>query len=639
MRVSYSWLQHLLGDRTPSPKEVEDLITFHAFEIEGVEETDTGTVFDIDVLPNRAHDCLCHRGIAKEIAVNANVPFPNDPLKKDIDLTLESNVLAVSIDDQTLCRRYTAAVIENIEVGPSPAWLQEWLTAIGQKPINNIVDATNYVMFAIGQPLHAFDADKLTKRDGAHSIRVRSGTNGESITTLDGDEKEVDESVLLITDGNSDAPIGLAGIKGGQAAEIDEKTQSVVIESANFHPTRTRKSAQRLKLHTDASKRFENEIHPELTAYGISEVASLITKIAGGRVEGYVDEYPNPMEKREVHVTTDEVNRLLGTDMSDEDVAATLDRFSFQYTGQFSVTVPFERMDIVQGVDLVEEIGRVYGYDTIESNVPGAPSEKPRVNKAFYYMDAVRDALVDIGFSEVYTYALQKKGDIEIANPLASDKSHMRKNLYKGISQSLAHNAHYLDLLALPDIRIFEIGRVFPKSDEHLSLALGVYQSGKKVKSRDVISDALSAVSGALGVDVTQYIERDEQSGGDAVVEIHFDKVIDALGVPDSYVHTQPQQESKRFTPISPYPFVLRDIAVWMPKGSSSDELLSLIREHAGDLLANWRLFDIYEKDDAVSYAFRLAFLSHEKTLSDTEVNEVMDRIYEAVAQKGWEVR
>ena len=254
MKVSLSWLQTYFDTPLPKAEEISDALTFHAFEI----EESSGDMLDVKVLPNRAADCLCHCGLAKELSAILDISLKSDPLRDLLPKFPKTDVLTVTIEDPKKCLRYMGAVVKGVKVGPSPAWLKKALETVGQRSINNIVDATNYVMLNIGQPLHAFDAAKLTQKDGKYAIGVRNAKEGEMFTTLSNETFTLKSNVLLITDANVDSAIGIAGIKGGKAAEVTANTTDIIIESANFDGTTTRRAAQTLKLFTDASVRFQN---------------------------------------------------------------------------------------------------------------------------------------------------------------------------------------------------------------------------------------------------------------------------------------------------------------------------------------------------------------------------------------------
>ncbi|MCG2694477.1 NlpC/P60 family protein, partial [Candidatus Parcubacteria bacterium] len=338
MILSYNWLQKYFEKELPNPQELSDLIMTHSFEVEKVEEITLSngkkdTIFDIDVLPNRAHDCLSHYGMAKEIASLTGLKL-KELENKEFEISEDTKPFGVKVEDSDACRRYIAVVVEGVKVGSSPDWLKESLEAIGQKSINNIVDATNYVMFSTGQPLHAFDKDKL---DGEQII-VRWAKNGEKITTLDNKEVELGESNLIIDDEKS--PLAIAGVKGGKKAEVDENTKNLVLEAANFKPVIVRKTARGFAILTDSSKRFENEISPELAEVGMSELVTLIKEIASdfnaphgqAKFSAKTDIYPRKPALYKVGFTTEDVNKILGINISKDEVKNILNKLNFEFT-------------------------------------------------------------------------------------------------------------------------------------------------------------------------------------------------------------------------------------------------------------------------------------------------------------------
>ncbi len=641
MKVSYNWLQSYFEENLPKPEDLTEILTFHAFEIEGIEQVGNDTVIDVDVLPNRSSDCLSHRGIAHELSVLLSFPMKIDPLYKKLEKFPESKVLSVDVKNSKLCRRYSAAVMRGIRVTSSPSWLVEYLEAIGQKSINNIVDATNYIMFSLGQPLHAFDMEKLLKDDnGRCCISVRQAKEGEVIKTLDDTDYNLDSGTLLIVDGNNDKAIGIAGIKGGKLARVDNTTKDIIIESANFEPLNTRKSSGKLKLRTDASVRFENDVPKEFTMIALSEVVELIKKITGGELEGVVDFFPESDRVREITVSVSEINRLLGIKISATEVSGILDRFGFKYTKQseiFTVAVPFERLDLSITEDLVEEVGRIYGYKNISSKKLPVFDKEVKIDKRYYYSEKIRTIMCDLGFSEVYTYSLKDNGDVALFNPLASDKAYLRKNLSSGIRESLLLNAHNAPLLGLGEIKIFEIGTIFRGDKELLSLAFGVAFVQKvkdeKVVIEEYISSVFSEISKKFKTEVTGNII-------ETIAEADLGSLIDSLPQPKSYDPHSRDISTVSYKPISQYPFALRDVSVWTPLGTTSKDVVDIIKEESGKILVQHSLFDTFEKDGRVSYALHLVFQSDKETLSEKELTIVMDKVYEAFKKKGgWEVR
>ncbi len=435
MKVIHSWLQEYVGEALPDATTVDELLTFHSFEMEGIEEVAGETVLDVDVLPNRSSDCLCHRGIAREIATLLDTELAHDPLAKPVDMKTGSKV-SITIEDESLCHRFTAAVVEGVTVKETPDWLKARLEALGQRSINNVVDATNYVMFAIGQPTHVFDLDKLTKDATGHAnITIRNGREGETLELLGGDVIESNEDTLHLVDGNSNTLLDLAGIKGGTVAEFTEDSTNLVITSGNFNYQSVRKTAQRTRVFTEASQRFQNEPSPELAGYGLEAVATLILDLAGGELDGIVDSYLATRTNPEVVVTTTKTNRLLGLKLTTDEIASIISRTGSSVVVEddtVKATGPWERTDLTIEEDFIEEVGRIYGLDKIVSVTPEV-SDVQTINKRHYYSDAIRKVLIEAGFSEVITSSFHKKGKIQLRNALASDKSYVRGNLRKNI--------------------------------------------------------------------------------------------------------------------------------------------------------------------------------------------------------------
>jgi len=596
MIVSRNWLQKYFDQPLPSADVVTDAFTFHSFEIE---EQD-GDRMDVKVLPNRAADCLCHRGIAKDLAAILDLPFKNDPLRTPIQNgDFVSPHLRVEIEDGKKCLRYVGALVKGVKIGPSPMWLREAIEAVGQRSINNIVDATNFVMLNIGQPMHAFDATKLVEKDEAFTIGVRGAKKEEKITTLSGEEFILPEGTLLITDENADIPIGIAGVKGGMHAEITSATTDIVVESANFDCTTIRRAAQALKLPTEASLRFQNRPSPELAAYGMRDVLALIQEIAGGEVIGVIDVYPTRSEKiQEVSVSLAKINGVLGVNFSKEEVADAFRRLDLdtKIDGEtFTVTPSFERNDIQIPEDLIEEVGRIVGYDKISAvELPPFPKQ-PEVNPNFYAAEHEREDLISKGYSEVFTSVFADKGERVVTNKVDGVRPYLRTSLIPGLEDALLKNARNKDLLGLKEVKLFDIGTVWKSGKEVTMLAT----IGEKEKANE--------------------------------------RVLEPIAV-NTYEHL-PTSSTGNYQTFSKYPFIVRDIAMWVPAGTEADDVLKVIRENSGELLVRSEKFDEFRKNDKVSYAFRLLFQSFDRTLFDEDANARMENVNDAVKEKGWEVR
>ncbi|HEC94047.1 MAG TPA: phenylalanine--tRNA ligase subunit beta [Candidatus Kaiserbacteria bacterium] len=616
MKVSRNWLQNFFESPLPSGEVIDNELTFHSFEI----EEHVGDMIDVNVLPNRAADCLSHRGIAKEISAILDVPFSHDPLQQELPKWGKSNALTVDIEDTQKCSRYIGAYVKGVKIGPSPLWLKEALEAVGQRSINNVVDATNYVMLNIGQPLHAFDADKLAKKDGVHHVRVRTAHDGEEITTLTGEKYSLPKHALLITDAVADVPIGIAGIKGGNVAQIDETTTSLVVEAANFYGPSIRRTAQKLNLVTDASLRFQNNPSVQLVAYGMRDVLELIVKTAGGVIEGVTDVYEARPEGAPVSISLEHIRDVLGIALSHDTVSNIFKRLdlSAEVRGDtFIVTPPFERTDITIPEDLIEEVGRIAGYDIL----PDEPLPEIAIqmdNERYHGVERIKDFLVERGFTEISTQSFSKKGDIALANPFNKTKPMLRTTLMENMEDALIHAKQYAPRVFGPNaiIKLFEIGTIFTKNEERVSLALS-----EKLPELDVLFE---------------HHVNPLQKGSIVEYSLSTDMLI---SIGKEYTPKQ-YENSGMYKPFSSYPFVLRDIAVWTPEGTTSTTIEEIIRLHAGELLVRADQFDSFTKDTRTSFAFRLVFESPERTLTDELVNTYMEKITVALnGESGYEVR
>lgn len=632
MKVSRAWLQRFFATELPNTETLADALTFHAAEIE---ESDAD-LLDVKVLPDRAAYLMSHRGVAREIGTALNLPLAHDPLTEALPEFPETDRLSIAVGDG--CARYMGALVEGVKVGPSPDWLRDALMSVGQRSINNVVDATNYVMLNIGQPLHAFDADKLEDTDGL-AIGVRTSEDRESFTSLSGESYELPEGVLLIADANAQgAALGIAGVKGGDRAAVTADTTRLVVEAANFDATSVRRTAQRLKLFTDASSRFQNRPSPELVAYGMRDVLALITEIAGGTVVGVADHYPHPEEPKAVSVSLLEIAATLGIALTEDEVRGALTALGFRFEesdGRFLVLVPFERRDLVISEDLIEEVGRTIGYDRVAPvplPVPGTAPEQAR----FRGIERVRDFLVARGYAEVSTPSFAKEGEIELHNPLQDEKPYLRASLAENLEEALGRASQVAPRVLGPDpfVRLFEIGTVFKKTGEELVLSMGVMAvGGKQAKAVAVLREEVHA----LEHDLFAIASRAQYAKSGQIMELSIGKLnLEKLGedyAPEPYA-------LGTFRPYAPYPFALRDIAVWTPEGTESTEAANAIVKEAGDLLVRIDQFDRFEKEGRVSYAFRLVFESIERTLSDLDLEPVMARITDALnAKDGWDVR
>ncbi len=655
MKISRKWLQTYFDTELPSTEEIVDALTFHVAEIESVEKIvnqSRDEVLDVKVLPDRAAYLFCHRGVAKEISAILDVPMRNDPLREPLHEYPKTNKLAIKIQDSQKCPRYIGALVRGIKVAPSPTWLKEALESVGQRSINNVVDATNYVMLNIGQPLHAFDASHMATNDGTYAIEVRAAYKDEKIMALTGEEYILPEDTILITDSFAGKSIGIAGIKGGLSSGISETTTDIIIESANFDGTSIRRASQALKLWTDASQRFQNRPSPDLAAYGMRDVLALIKSIAGGEVVGVTDVYPGEgaeqaRQASTVIVSSQIINGLLGSTFSNEDIANTWRGLGFEYeqTGDsFTITPPFERRDLVIPEDLVEEVGRIIGYDRIlPRQLPPMPKAPDQIR--FQSIEYIKDFLTEHGFTELSTQTFTREGDVWLANPLDQTRPALRTTLTGNMHEALSRAITIAPRIygAAENLCLFEIGTIFKSESECLSLCLGYAQLAGKDGS-DFLMQVIAQMKERFNLGD---FEDQRESNTLIASTILTNEQLNAIVKNDSVAASQLKRVALGgFIPFSMYPFALRDIAVWTPVGTQENEISSAITTEAGDLLVRIDLFDRFEKKDAqgvasrASYAFRLVFESPKRTLSDEDLKPLMERITKALnAREGWEVR
>lgn len=635
MKISYNWLQTFFDTPLPPTVELESLLTFHSSEIEEVEVVGADTMIDVKVLPDKSAWLMSHRGVAKEISTIIGKPLTADPFLTIPQLSPMAQNIEINLET-TDCDYYGSALITGVKMGPSPDWLVSRLKTIGQRSINNVVDATNYVMFELGQPLHAFDAEKIGIVDGKHKIVVRGAKPDEKITTLTGEDFEMQAGQTLIVDGSNDSAIAIAGIKGGKQAAVDASTTSLLLEAAHFDRVKVRNTSKVIKLRTDASARYENGISVAIAPIALTAAVELITKIAEGSLVGYASVGSTDVSRATVSTTLTRIKSVLGVQISLSEVEDIIKRFGYLYNvsgEEITVTPPFERDDLVIAEDLIEDIGRIYGMDKIVAIAPTVQA-LPAFNNRHYYAEKIRGVLLAQGFSEIFTSSFRNVDEVKIKNALASDKSFLRSNLSHNIREAVIKNIPYRDLLGLTHIAVFEIGSVFNASTESFNVAIGV-QTGTSYKTKvdDVL---LTSAKKAIETELGSTIEW--TSGLEGVIEFSLDGVLDTLPKITAY-DTVKKGEEKIYQAFSLYPSVSRDIALWVPEETSVEEVVNVLKDKASTLCVRLTHLDTFSKEGRTSLAFRLVFQSKEKTLDGSVVDELMKVVYDATAKASWEVR
>ncbi len=685
MVFSYNWLQSFFESKLPKSNKLAELLTMHSFEVEGIKKKGEDALLDIDVLPNRSSDCLSHLGVAKEIAaiIGKKIKIPPINLKENKS-SKSKDFIKVEVRSKKDCSRYTARVIENIKVGPSPKWIREKIEACGLQSINNIVDIANYVMLETGQPLHAFDFDKIKSvqnqkyKSKLKNIIVRRAKKGEKIITLDNGEYSLDRDILAITD--EENLLAIAGIKGGKKAEIKKETKTIVLESANFNYLAIRRASWNLGLKTDASWRFENEIDPNLTKEAIDRTAYLIQKIAEGKIaSGIVDFYPKKRVSGKINLDPGYVRNLLGIDIKDKEVKDILKRLNFEVKKKgkvFEVKIPTRRLDLLIAEDLVEEVGRLYGFQKIPAVFPIASLIPPKKNFSIYWENIIKNILKEAGFTEVYNYSFigekkanafgYKKGElVELENPLSLDYKYLRPSLIPNLLKNLRENSKNFK-----DINIFELGKIFTPNNKQLEKkVLSVLSTNSDFYTFKGIVDLLLNKLGISEIWYDDFKVSPEESkknfweeGRRAEIKVASQE-IGFLGEISPEILKKMKinrrvvlfdinfeelqklcSEEQEYQPISQYPSAVRDIAVLVPAEVRVEEVLNKINIVGRSLIRDIDLFDIYEGKplpiNKKSFAFHIIYQAKDRTLSAKEIDALQQKIVEALEKNPeWEIR
>ncbi len=650
MKFSYNWLKEYVD--LPKPKELVELLTMHAFEVEGVEKIKGDYVLDIDVLPNRGSDCFSCIGMAREISAitNKKLKLTNSKVKES-SKSYAKDLVSVYVKEKNLCDRYSARVVLDVKVKESPKKIKDYLIACGLKPINNIVDLTNYVMLETGQPLHAFDLDKIE----GERIFVRKANKKEKITSLDNKEYVLNEGILVIADNKE--PLAIAGIKGGKKAEIDKNTKRIVVESANFKPSLIRQTSKEINLKTDASWRFEHKIDPDLTSIALDRFASLVD---GEVSKGIVDIYNFKNKPRKIKLNMDYARDLLGLDINKKDVLDILKRLGFKYSNGF-VTVPEFRLDINIEEDLIEEIGRLYGYEKIPSVFPIALLSPPERNPNIYWQNFIKNTLKELGFSEVYNYSFVREaklfgGAIELENPISSEQKYLRPSLISNLLKNVETNFKYFD-----QFKIFELGKIFTNKGEKNMLSGLVAKKNPSKQDFYYLKGVIDSLLNKIGI-TDIYYDDYKPTPEDSSLSIWNQKEIaeiQANGKEIGFIGRigkavlfdidfdllqKLSSEENIYQPISQYPSAVRDIAVLVPLEIKVVEVMNLINSVEPKLIKDIDLFDIYEGEGIPggmkNLAFHIIYQAEDRTLSSSEVNKLQDKIIKALEQKSqWQVR
>lgn len=624
------------------------------------------TVVDFELTFNRP-DCLALLGIARETAASAGVPLeysaPEVHTAGDGDDI--SNYLSVTVKEPSLCPRYTARAVKNVRIEPSPLWMRARLRACGIRPINNIVDITNYVMLEYGQPMHAFDASYISSK----SIVVRRAAEGERITTLDGNVRELTTDMLCIADGEK--PVALAGIMGGENSEITDKTAAVILESANFSRSSIRRTSRAVGLRTDASRRYEKGIPPCTTMSAIDRACELITQLGAGTIiDGTIDVCNADVDSRTVDFDYKKINALLGIELSEAEMRALLEKLFFRFDGDGRMIVPPYRGDIINTADIAEEVVRLYGFDKIPATRFAGRVTEGGESAYQKFCARLNAGMTGLGFFETYTYSFISpkvydklalaaddplRDGIRLLNPLGDDTSVMRTTAVGSLLGALSYNRSR----RIPACALFENATVYAKPDadtpadrfskEEKQLVFGFYGSGDFYDLKGVavaLTEALHIGALRFAADATvPYFHPGRcaavYAGGSLLGRIGqlHPTVCDSFelsgdvyaGVFSTEALFAASQTEWEYSPLPVYPAVERDLALVMDESTEAGTVEDAIRSYAGKSLCGVTVFDVYTgkgvADGKKSVAFRLSFRLPDKTMNDSEVDAAVTKI------------
>lgn len=633
-------------------------------------------VFEYEVTSNRV-DCFGVLGIAREAAATFGKKFVPPMVTETGNDEDVHDYISVDVREEKLCPRYTARVVKNIKLGPSPEWMQRRLASVGIRPINNIVDITNYVMEEYAQPMHAYDLDTIEDR----KIVVRRAEDGERFTTLDGQERVLDDSMLMICDGKK--AIGLAGIMGGENSMITDDVKTMLFEAATFDGTNIRLSGKKLGMRTEAQAKFEKGLDPNTAMEAINRACQLVEELGAGEVVGgAVDCYPVKREPIAIPYDAEKINGLLGTEISESDMVKYFETIDLVVDQQKKeVIVPTWRQDLERMADLAEEVARFYGYDRIPMTLPSSAATMGGLSEKIVLENQVRDIAEAYGFSEGMTFSFESpkvydklnlpeddilRKSIEISNPLGEDYSVMRTSALGGMLTSLATNYNRRN----KDVRLYELANVYlPKQlpltelpDERVQLTLGMYGQGDFYDMKGLIETVLERLSIRCGAEFVpgagkSFLHPGRQAevicDGRAVAylgEVH-PAVLKNFAIGErAYVAVidlaeliAMEKEETKYVGVPKFPAMARDISLTMKKEILAGQVEEIIRKKGGSLLEQYQLFDIYEGEQigagCKSLAYKITFRAKDRTLTDEEVAGAMDKIIGALEELGAELR
>jgi phenylalanyl-tRNA synthetase beta chain len=634
------------------------------------------TVFEYEITNNRV-DCYSILGVAREAAATFNKDFVMPPVKKVGNSEDVNDYVKVDVQATDLCPRYTARLVRNIKLAPSPEWMQRRLAASGIRPINNIVDITNYVMEEYGQPMHAYDYDTLA----GGKIIVRRAEEGEEFVTLDGQTRKLDPSILMICD--AEKSVGVAGIMGGENSKITDDVKTMLFEAACFDGTNIRLSAKKIGMRTEASGKFEKGLDPNLASEAIDRACQLIEELGAGEVVGgMIDVYPQKNVEKRIKFEPDKINKLLGIDISAEEMLGYLKKIELVYNEETNeLIIPTFRQDLECGADIAEEVARFYGYANIPTTLPSGEATTGKLSFKMRIEGVARDIAEFCGFSQGMTYSFESpkvfdklllpedsplRKAIVISNPLGEDFSIMRTTSLNGMLTSLSTNYNRRN----KNVKLYELGNIYlPKAlpltelpDERMQFTLGFYGDGDFFSMKGVVEEFLEKVGMRNKPEYNPDAGKTFLHPGRQADIVYDGEVIGYLGevhpdVLDIYsigekayiaVIDMPHIVEKatfdrKYEGIAKFPAVTRDISMVMDKSVLVGTVEDIIEKRGGKLVESYKLFDIYEgsqiKSGFKSVAYSISFRAKDRTLEDKDINPIMENILKDLGALGIELR
>ncbi len=669
MKVSYNWLKEFV-DIAESPQQLRTRLTNLGLAVDALESHGGDWTFELDVATNRP-DCLSHLGVAREVAAVYGLPLKNPGFDLREGEKRASDLFSISIVDADLCARYCGRYIAGVKIGPSPDWLKARLENLGVRSINNVADATNYVMLELGQPLHAFDADKL----GGQKIIVRRAWPNEKMTTLDAVERQLNPSMLVIADANRS--VAVAGVMGGAETEISERTQNVLLESATFEPLSIRKTSRALGLASEASYRFERGADIEMSRYACDRAAALIRDLAGGTVlRGVIDVCPRPRTPVKASLRRSRIQAFLGSAVDDKSVETIFERLGFKsHRAQdgWSVDVPSHRLDVAREEDLLEEIARHHGFDKFPTTLPkwaghgsGLPLESPE--------RTLRNLLASTGYTEIVPMVFSDEvaerrfrpevEPVRLLNPMAENEAVLRTSALPGMLRTIQWNLNH----GIRDLQLYELGKIYWRGGERRSLILAatgalrrkaVHEPERGFDFFDLkgdVEDILDAFNFRLNLDgesIPPYYHPGRAVHAGSLVtfgELHPDiadehKFRHRVYLAEFDVEILLQsKEARAIQPIPKFPSIRRDFSLILNKDTRYADVERAVRQVNIPELARIEPFDRLEagsfSDTKYALAISMTYQSADRTLTDDEVENFDKAILDSLKQRlGAELR